>query len=109
MVLYFNLLIKDVQQNNKKQWIKKNHYDILLSINNKIRNENMTNKVFEVAGTVLTQRGSTDVEGKREEFVNTYPEAKTEEEARDAWKEEVSSDKLNMDWSVTGVREIDES
>ena len=60
---------------------------------------------FKVSGTVKTQRGSTDVEGKMEEYVETY-DVDTEEEAKSAWKKEVSSDSLNMDWAVTGVEEV---
>lgn len=65
----------------------------------------MENKGFKVVGTVRTQRGSTDIDGKLEEMVQEYPDL-TEEEARTAWKKEAASDKLNMDWEILEVEPL---
>jgi hypothetical protein len=60
---------------------------------------------FKVSGTVKTQRGATDAEGKMENFVETY-DVENEESAKAAWKKEVSSDLTNMDWSITGCEAV---
>lgn len=75
-----------------------------LKINKKETNMSLKVKVI---GTVTTMRGSTDINGRKEEFAATY-EVKTEQEASEAWKKEVSSDSTNMDWKILSVEVVSE-
>ena len=67
----------------------------------------MTNQKYKVSGIVVTMRGATGMDGKKEvETMDVM--AASEDEAIEIWKKSVSSDHSNLDWKRPTATEITE-